>query len=90
MRHLLIMNPGSCGGHGARHWSYWERELRSHNVAFETVRTTTPGDAIRAARNAGDFETVVAVGGDGTINEVLDGLVQSGQTQVDNISPYTL
>jgi diacylglycerol kinase family enzyme len=37
-----------------------------------------PGDGFRACMNERDYDAVVAVGGDGTINEVLDGVMQSG------------
>ena len=37
-------------------------------------RTTAAGDAARiAAQEGGDYDTVVAVGGDGTLNEVISG-----------------
>ena len=38
-------------------------------------RTTAAGDAARiAAQEGGDYDTVVAVGGDGTLNEVMSGI----------------
>ena len=38
-------------------------------------RTTAAGDAARiAAQEGGDYDTVVAVGGDGTLNEVISGI----------------
>ena len=39
-------------------------------------RTTAAGDAARiAAQEGGDYDTVVAVGGDGTLNEVISGIM---------------
>ena len=40
-------------------------------------KTTAPGDAaITAAREGGDYDLVVATGGDGTLNEVISGLMK--------------
>lgn len=74
----LIMNPGSRSGRGRRLWDAWESGLRRSGVDFDRVVTTGMGEAFMASRDSRDVDTVVAVGGDGTINEVLDGLVQSG------------
>jgi diacylglycerol kinase family enzyme len=78
----LIMNPGSRSGRGQRLWAIWESGLQRAGIAFDCRVTQAPGDACRISRESGNAETVVAVGGDGTINEVLDGLVQSGRSEV--------
>lgn len=78
---LAIVNPVSGGGSTARHWSRIHDELSRH-VRFRAVFTRRPGHAIelgRAAREAG-FPLVVCVGGDGTLNEVVNGLMQAGTT----------
>ncbi|MCX6827203.1 MAG: diacylglycerol kinase family protein [candidate division Zixibacteria bacterium] len=82
MSFLLIMNPGSRSGRGKQLWKIWECGLRDAGAAFNTIQTSGVGDAIRIAKSAKDDETVVAVGGDGTINEVLDGVIQSGKHNV--------
>lgn len=48
-------------------------------VPFEIRRTTYPGEAVHLAREAAyeGAEAVIAVGGDGTINEVVNGLAGS-------------
>lgn len=79
MNALLIMNPGSRSGKGKRLWSFWESGLRKRGIIFDSVSTDSPGKAFEFTRNAENYSTVIAVGGDGTINEVLDGVIQSGR-----------
>lgn len=50
--------------------------LQSRGIRVEPLMTTRPGEATRLAREAaGTARFVVAVGGDGTIREVADGLI---------------
>jgi len=72
------MNPGSRSGRGRKLWAIWESGLRRAGVKYDSVVTQGLGDAFRMSKESRDADTVVAVGGDGTINEVLDGIVQSG------------
>jgi diacylglycerol kinase family enzyme len=75
---LLVMNPGSRAGRGQRLWDGWRAGLDAAGAVHQCVRTEGPGHARELARKATEHDTVVAVGGDGTINEVLDGVIQSG------------
>jgi YegS/Rv2252/BmrU family lipid kinase len=49
------------------------------NITLDWVETREPGHAIALAEEAaaGGFEMVVAVGGDGTVNEVVNGLMRA-------------
>jgi diacylglycerol kinase (ATP) len=72
---FVVMNPASAGGRTLRRWPATLRALRSAGVDFDVHRTTEPGDAthtVRAALKSGR-RTIVAVGGDGTLNEVVNG-----------------
>jgi YegS/Rv2252/BmrU family lipid kinase len=57
-----------------------ERTLQSRGLAYELRRTEGPGDATRFAREAldGGGRFVVAVGGDGTVHEVVNGMMDNG------------
>jgi len=57
-----------------------ESVLADKNLSYRIVRTTHPGHAIEAARQAlRDGERyLVAVGGDGTVHEVVNGMVENG------------
>ncbi len=82
MKLKLIMNPGSRSGKGRRLWETWFAALRAAGVPFESIVTERPGDAFEIAKAPDDTNIVVAVGGDGTINEVLDGVMQSGNPKL--------
>lgn len=76
---ILISNP-KTGRYGTRRRPQLEAVcdyLRARDVSVDLVATTGPGDATRiAARAAGDgFNEVIVSGGDGTINEVVQGLI---------------
>jgi YegS/Rv2252/BmrU family lipid kinase len=53
--------------------------LEKYGITAAAACTTAPGDATRLARECAEsgYELVVAVGGDGTINEVVNGLAGS-------------
>jgi diacylglycerol kinase (ATP) len=72
---FVVMNPASAGGRTLRRWPATLRALRTAGVDFEVHRTTEPGDATHAVRGAlrSGRRTIVAVGGDGTLNEVVNG-----------------
>ncbi len=79
-RVVVIVNPNSQGGALGRKWSELADAIR-RQLPFEVVRTAGPGDATRLAAEAlrGGAEIVVAVGGDGTINEVANGFFTAGK-----------
>lgn len=77
MKYLLILNPGSRGGRGRLLWPRLEEGLRDSFVLRRKI-TASPEDAFRLAAGAAPDEVPVAVGGDGTINAVLDGILSSG------------
>ncbi len=79
-RVVVIVNPRSQGGALGRRWSELADTIR-RALPFEVARTEGPGDATRLAARAlrAGAEVVVAVGGDGTINEVANGFFADGQ-----------
>ncbi len=78
---LLIHNPNAGGGGNARHTKLDEarRILESRGIQAELQETTAPGEAIEIAKRAttDGRQLVIACGGDGTINEVVNGLAGS-------------
>ena len=76
----LIVNPVAANGTAGKNWPRVRDFLQAEGASFDAVLTEGPGHAIRLARQALDegHRTIVAVGGDGTVNEVLNGLVVEG------------
>jgi YegS/Rv2252/BmrU family lipid kinase len=73
-RHLMIVNPQAKHGEGEKATVVIERLLA--HVPHDTVETKSPGDAVELAASAKGYDVVVAVGGDGTVHEVLNGLMR--------------
>jgi YegS/Rv2252/BmrU family lipid kinase len=83
MRHaVLIANPRAGQG-GAKQREeaiqHFCRLLKGHKVDVDVRPTLGPGDATRLAREAANegFRDIIVSGGDGTINEALQGLIGS-------------
>lgn len=78
MKPYLIVNPASAAGRTGRHFDAIARAVRANVGDFECAFTKARGDGVRLAREARDAGAglVVAVGGDGTASEVIDGLVE--------------
>ena len=78
MRVRVILNPWSDQGQAIRHKEHIERVGIKYGE-IEIVLTERPGHGIELARQAADsgVDLVVAAGGDGTIHEVVNGLMQS-------------
>jgi len=75
----VIVNPAAGRGRGARLLPQVERQLHAAGVPFELHCTAAPwqaADLAEAVYRAG-CRTVVAVGGDGTTNEVVNGLLRA-------------
>lgn len=82
MKYRLIMNPSSRSGRGRKLWQTWAAGLRAAGAEWECCPTESLEHARRLAGETADADAVVAVGGDGTINAVLDGVLQSGRADL--------
>ena len=76
---LFIVNPSAGKGTARKLFEAVENEIRARGIAYDLLETTGPGHATEAAREAG-APTVVSVGGDGTLNEIANGIAGTGKT----------
>lgn len=77
MKHRIILNPHSNNLRGSRRFDLISRAFEETGLAFATSVTEHEGHATQLAREAAERgEIVVAAGGDGTINEAVNGLMQ--------------
>ena len=81
---LAIANPTSHSGKAAAGAEVVRGLLEVYSAAtteFEMRLTQAPGDAERIAAQAGEYDTVIVVGGDGVIHEAVNGLMAVPQDQ---------
>lgn len=78
-RHLVVYNPTAAMGRAAERLPEAKALLSRDGLDYEIRLTKGPWHAAEIAREAGreGFDIVVAAGGDGTVNEVLNGLMLS-------------
>ena len=77
---LFIVNPSSGAGKAGREWAAVESWLPTSGLPYEVAFTTRPLEATEIAQTAvrQSRPVVVAVGGDGTLNEVVNGFFRNG------------
>jgi diacylglycerol kinase (ATP) len=75
----IILNPSAGNGNGRKTLPRIEQLSKLHNLSYNIVQTEYSGHGIELTRQAvkDGFNVIVAAGGDGTVNEVLNGLIQS-------------
>lgn len=79
MKIKFIINPEACRGKAKNKIDQIERLIKKSDFDYSIEFTKRPKHATDLAKKAADngFETVVAVGGDGTTHEVVNGIVGS-------------
>jgi diacylglycerol kinase (ATP) len=74
--YYYIINPASGGGKINKVQEKLKERLKELGIAGEFAKSTGPGDIARLTKMAIDrnYKTIVAVGGDGTINEIINSI----------------
>lgn len=79
-RIFVIVNPVAGRGRGRRAWTVVGPALRDAGIRYEETFEEEPGQAIPIAEDAtrAGYDVIVAVGGDGTVHEVVNGIMRAG------------
>ncbi|OGO17037.1 MAG: hypothetical protein A2Z14_08980 [Chloroflexi bacterium RBG_16_48_8] len=80
-KYMILLNPIAGRGSGKRLEPVIRTYLKAHELDFDLQKTERPGHAIELTRQSvrNGYDVVVAAGGDGTSNEVLNGLMLATQ-----------
>src|ERR1019366_8266958 len=78
IRHVLVFNPAAGKGRTLRDRDRIRAALDASGLTGDFLDTERPGHAGDLAEDAGKSgaDTVVAIGGDGTVNEAVNGLMR--------------
>jgi len=69
---VFLVNPASDNGETGKRWPELHRRASELGLEGETRMSSRPGELVELAREA-DAELLVVVGGDGALNEVVNG-----------------
>lgn len=76
MKHIFIINPISGNGRALKASLGIKKVCEKENLDYQIYYTNKKGDATKIAKNIkGKNNIIYSVGGDGTLNEVLNGIV---------------
>ncbi|HEY5493217.1 MAG TPA: YegS/Rv2252/BmrU family lipid kinase [Candidatus Anoxymicrobiaceae bacterium] len=79
-KYLVVVNPVGRGGHALRQGVWLINKFRRMGIEHEALFTEKAGHAQELVAKWVDIvDVVVAVGGDGTVNEVVNGIMNSEQ-----------
>lgn len=90
---LVVVNPKACIGRGEKDWPTIKQILLDEDFDFEAVITEYQGHAIEIVRQGiaeKGFRKVISVGGDGTNNEVINGIFTQDVVPTTEITMGTI
>jgi diacylglycerol kinase (ATP) len=82
---VFVVNPASGNGAAGKTWERTRELAAARGLDGDALITEAPGHDVELARGAAESgaRLVVAVGGDGTINEIVNGLLAAGTSEVE-------
>jgi YegS/Rv2252/BmrU family lipid kinase len=86
----VILNPYSNRWRSQERWSEAEAALKAAGLPFEVVASQRKGQVVELAEQAAraGFSPIIAAGGDGTISETVQGMVNAAKSAQDPVGPF--
>ncbi|MFW6230364.1 MAG: diacylglycerol/lipid kinase family protein [Halanaerobium sp.] len=83
---IAVINPSAGGGKTASFWPEKSKYLKREFSNFDEVYTKAAGDAVKISNNAvlEGYDFIIAVGGDGTVNEIINGMLSSETEKIES------
>ncbi|MBL7815141.1 MAG: diacylglycerol kinase family lipid kinase [Saprospiraceae bacterium] len=89
---LIVINPTSGSGRAARQIPKIEKAFTDFDIPFTIRQTTKRGDAtqiVKTAVGTEGYRNIIGIGGDGTCNEIINGLMNQTEVSLADIR-YTM
>ena len=78
MKHVFIVNPTAGSGRALKVSNNIKRVCEEENLDYEIIFTNKVGEATKIVKKMKNEKNIIySVGGDGTLNEVLNGIMGS-------------
>jgi len=80
-----IVNPMSSNGKTGKRWPRYRKKFKEAGLDLHIKETHYPGHAVNLTKRGlnNGYKTIMAVGGDGTVNEIVNGFFEDGEL-IDN------
>ena len=78
---FTIVNPVSSNGKTGKRWPNYKNKFEEAGLNLDIHQTLYPGHAVSLSQQAlkDGYSTIMAVGGDGTVNEIVNGFFEDGK-----------
>jgi len=89
-RYIVILNPTAGKGHAQQRIPEIESFFFQHKLPYEIILTEHPGHAIKLAETYAmmDDTLIIGAGGDGTMNEIINGLMHASKKMKDKLPVF--
>ena len=79
MQNLAIFNPKAAKGRTGKHFKSISQILSDTGISCDFVQSEFAGHSVKLAQEAVEkgYDRIIAIGGDGTINEIVNGILLS-------------